>query len=152
MSHTGTIVEVRKDVFAPAVVVRDPQTGESVRVEGKLIEAGTDYLVIGEDPGNPPIYPLGCSVQINQGVARILTIADLRDVQIPRDQQEVGLPVKFDVVGDHERGERVHAVNVVLDEGKLEHAHKSWKALTEELGLGINASVAEVEAKVWSRN
>ena len=114
MSHTGTIVEVRKDVFAPDVVVRDPKTGESVRVQGKLIEAGTDYLVIGEDIGVRDSYPLGCALKLcEEGVVLMLTIADLRDVQIPRDQQVVGLPVKFDVVGNHERGDRVRAVNVV---------------------------------------
>jgi hypothetical protein len=89
---TGKIVEVRKDVFAADVVVKDPATGQHQTVKGRLIEAGTDYIQVSIDGVKNP--------------ERIA--ANLRDVQIPRDQQVVGLAVKFDTVGDH-----VRAVNVV---------------------------------------
>ena len=90
MSHTGKIVEARKDVFAPDVVVKDPQTGNNVTVKGRQIETGANYILLSID-----------------GV-REKVVADLRDVQIPRDQQVVGLAVKFDTLGDN-----VRAVNVV---------------------------------------
>ncbi len=91
---TGKIVEVRKDVFAPDVTVKDPQTGKSVNVKGRLIEAGTQYIHVALD-----------------GTLSWI-VANLHDVKIPREQQVLGLSVKFDTVDKVNDG-RLRAINVV---------------------------------------